>query len=231
MVTNVCSIPLLLVTILNEPPRFAAEPGVGSLPSCSDPTLRANIEKAQYQYLVIGAGAGGGTVAARLADDGYTVCLIEAGKASLPYRDVWSLWGPAQFIGYYTGWGEDARKVKNAIVNVILKAHTAAQGWVRLTSPDPQAPLDITRMNSLHEGWHEVCQEMGRRNAFLHSACPEYPMATFQCCYRPRLQKLYQRQFWGHHACCTNKIILWFKEPPDCGSFELANDPWYVRDD
>ncbi|KAG8917471.1 hypothetical protein FRC02_003100 [Tulasnella sp. 418] len=58
---------------------------VGSLPSCncSDPTLRANIAKSQYQYPVIGAGAGGGTVAALLADDGYTVCLIEAGKGDI----------------------------------------------------------------------------------------------------------------------------------------------------
>ena len=32
-----------------------------------------------YEYVVIGSGAGGGTVAARLAEYGHTVLLLEAG--------------------------------------------------------------------------------------------------------------------------------------------------------
>ena len=34
---------------------------------------------ASYEYIVVGSGAGGGTVAARLAEAGKTVLLLEAG--------------------------------------------------------------------------------------------------------------------------------------------------------
>jgi choline dehydrogenase len=56
------------------------EPAVSKLPSCDAPEIQAGIAKTSYDYIVVGAGAGGGPVAARLAQEGWNVLVVEGGK-------------------------------------------------------------------------------------------------------------------------------------------------------
>ena len=39
----------------------------------------------EYDFIVVGSGAGGGPVAVRLAEAGYSVLILEAGGAEEPY--------------------------------------------------------------------------------------------------------------------------------------------------
>src|SRR4051794_29713546 len=50
----------------------------GALPFIN-PSFGAPSQDEAFDYIVIGAGAGGGPVAARLAREGYKVALLEAG--------------------------------------------------------------------------------------------------------------------------------------------------------
>jgi choline dehydrogenase len=71
------------------PLRRPAGPGAGSLgagPDARDPFPRFKrsrqspaTDRDEADYVVVGSGAGGGTVAARLAEAGYSVLLLEAG--------------------------------------------------------------------------------------------------------------------------------------------------------
>jgi len=43
--------------------------------------------RTEYEFIVIGSGAGGGTVAARLAEAGHSVLILEAGGDPLQLKD------------------------------------------------------------------------------------------------------------------------------------------------
>lgn len=56
-------------------------------------TNTAAEKSAEYEYVVVGSGAGGGTVAARLAEEGFRVLLLEAGGDPLKLKGG-SPWAP-----------------------------------------------------------------------------------------------------------------------------------------
>lgn len=54
------------------------------LPSAFARAQSAQVGSNEYQFIIVGSGAGGGPVAANLAKKGFSVLLIEAGGANLP---------------------------------------------------------------------------------------------------------------------------------------------------
>ncbi|KAJ7846119.1 hypothetical protein B0H13DRAFT_2408642 [Mycena leptocephala] len=62
-VRNICALLSLSIQVLRA----------ASLPACPDKS------QSEYDFVVVGAGAGGGPLAARLAESGFTVLLVDAG--------------------------------------------------------------------------------------------------------------------------------------------------------
>src|SRR5947208_15418446 len=48
--------------------------------------MRTDMNDAEFEYVVVGSGAGGGTVAPRLAENGFKVLLLEAGGEDQPFN-------------------------------------------------------------------------------------------------------------------------------------------------
>ena len=62
---------------LRRPPSSESSPGVAHAAQAAP--------EGGHEYIVVGSGAGGGTVAARLAEKGHTVLLLEAGGEEAPW--------------------------------------------------------------------------------------------------------------------------------------------------
>ncbi|KAG8993480.1 hypothetical protein FRB90_000679, partial [Tulasnella sp. 427] len=65
---------------------YAPEPAFDDLPACDSPQIRENLDDSTYDFLVVGAGAGGGPLAARLASEGWSTLVIEAGKDHVTFN-------------------------------------------------------------------------------------------------------------------------------------------------
>jgi hypothetical protein len=70
---------LLLLAIIFRDALSSTPPGIATLEECP------NTENATYDYIVVGSGAGGGPVAARLAENGFSgtvpgICFFQRGS-------------------------------------------------------------------------------------------------------------------------------------------------------
>ncbi|KAH7335695.1 hypothetical protein B0J17DRAFT_51152 [Rhizoctonia solani] len=138
-------------------------------------------------------------------------------SSSLPYLDVWSMWGPGAFKGYFKGYPlELAQNIGNTFNNVILKAHTSSKGWVRLTSSDPQDLLDINK-NQFQTAEDlkdlEILKDAVKKSRELwasrlglkgHSVEEVWPGSAVQT--DDQIREFLRENTWGHHVCCTAKM-------------------------
>lgn len=136
---------------------------------------------------------------------------------SLPYLDMWSMWGPGAFKGYYRGYPlELAQNIGDTFNNVLLKAHTSSKGWVRLTGPDPQDLLDINKnqfqteedlkdLEILKDGIKKSRELWGSRLGLKgHTVEEVWPGEAVKT--DDQLRKFLRENTWGHHVCCTAKM-------------------------
>ncbi|CAE6452223.1 unnamed protein product [Rhizoctonia solani] len=138
-------------------------------------------------------------------------------SSSLPYLDVWSMWGPGAFKGYFKGYPlELAQNIGNTFNNVILKAHTSSKGWVRLTGSDPQDLLDINK-NQFQTAEDlkdlEILKDAVKKSRDLwasrvglkgHTVEEVWPGSAIQT--DDQIRAFLRENTWGHHVCCTAKM-------------------------
>ncbi|KAJ6610435.1 hypothetical protein B0H10DRAFT_2060795 [Mycena sp. CBHHK59/15] len=136
---------------------------------------------------------------------------------ALEYLDVWSMWGPGAFHGYFKGYPVIlAADSKNHFNNVILKAHTSSKGWVRLTGSDPQDVLEINKNQfQTPEDLQdlEITKDAVKKTRALWAAksgmngngiAETWPGPDVQT--DDEIRDFIVKNAWGHHVCCTAAI-------------------------
>ncbi|KAJ6504990.1 hypothetical protein C8R45DRAFT_1180913 [Mycena sanguinolenta] len=136
---------------------------------------------------------------------------------TLEYLDVWSMWGPGSFRGYYKGYPVTlAQEIGNHFNNVLLKAHTSSKGWVRLTGADPQDLLDINKNQFQTQEDLQDLQALVdaiKDTRALWAAKPGMNSHSLRETWHgpdvqtdEELRDFVTLNTWGHHACCTAAI-------------------------
>ncbi|KAG8941445.1 hypothetical protein FRC03_004524, partial [Tulasnella sp. 419] len=103
-----------------------------------------------------------------------------------------------------------------AFLNVILKAHTKAKGWVRLTGGHPQDTLEINKnqfqtpesINDLHVVREEMkkSRQFAQNNLLFAANVDQEIFPGPSVTTDAQLDEFIKQNQWGHHACCTAKM-------------------------
>ncbi|KAI0244084.1 hypothetical protein L0F63_002274, partial [Massospora cicadina] len=117
---------------------------------------------------------------------------------NLPDPDIFLLNTLSNFHGYFRGYARDIANRSNRFSQIILKARTNHQGFVKLRSNDPFDPPEIN-FNSFSNGNRDL------DSLALNDDHREiYPGPHLKS--DPQLRSFVKEIAWGHHACCTAKI-------------------------
>lgn len=137
--------------------------------------------------------------------------------------DLFMFGVPGSFVGYYTGWSDDAiAKPYNKWTWLLLKAHARFRGEVTLQSTnalDPPlvdfkyferdssgalTPGAVKDLTAMREGV-EIIREMIKESSELTGPHPT-AMQGADLTSKEGIEAFVQDRAWGHHASCTCKI-------------------------
>jgi choline dehydrogenase-like flavoprotein len=150
------------------------------------------------------------------ASNGALIGIIMKSTRDKPDPDLYIFGLPGFFRGYVPGYSKQFERFRNRFTWAILKAHTNnTAGRVTLRSTDPRdMPLiefhyfsegnDATGadLQAVIEGV-EFVRSMNQRLSLVIGD-EQVPGPQFDS--REKLGEFIQKEAWGHHASCTNKI-------------------------
>ena len=151
---------------------------------------------------------------------GFLATVLHRSSQSPDVADLQIFGAPTDARGYYPGYSADAAKAKDRFTWLLLKAHTKnTDGTVELASADPlarpnihfhsydeNAPLADPDLLALVDGVRTVRDMLKRARAIMPETAvtevwPGPSVATDEA-----IAKFVRKEWWGHHACCTNKM-------------------------
>ncbi|KAF7353770.1 Choline dehydrogenase [Mycena venus] len=137
--------------------------------------------------------------------------FINKSKESLEAPDMFTYVAPAYFEGIFRGFSQQIADNPNALTAIVLRAHPSSRGFVKLTGPHPQDPLNIAKlhfeaddgpedMKTLADGINRIRSLV--KNSLINDFIVEEALPGSGA----NLTEYLLERVFGHHACCTNPI-------------------------
>ncbi|GLS28189.1 GMC family oxidoreductase [Marinibactrum halimedae] len=152
------------------------------------------------------------------ATNGATLSVVKRSFEERLDPDLFIFGLPSEFRGYYPGYSESLKTVKNRFSWLVLKGHTNnSAGRVTLRSSDPQDTPEINfnyfdegndtngdDLRSVVEGVkaaRDIMDSSWTRDQITREVYPGDDKQSDQ-----EIEEYVKNEAWGHHASCTNKM-------------------------
>jgi len=147
------------------------------------------------------------------ATNGALVGILKRSSRSQPEPDLYIFGVPGYFKGYFPGYSAQFERTRNRFTWAVLKAYTENRaGRVTLRSTDPRQRPDIDfhyfgegsdRQGADLDAVVNGVEFVRRMNRSLKADREIWPGDD---CSGESLRQFIQREAWGHHASCTNRM-------------------------
>ncbi|KAF7326412.1 Choline dehydrogenase [Mycena venus] len=125
---------------------------------------------------------------------------------SLEYLDMWSMWGPGAFRGYFRGYPTIlAEEAKNHFNNVLLKGRSDPQDLLDINKNQFQTTEDLHDLQVMVDAIKKTralwAAKSGMNSNSIRETWPGPDVQTDD-----QLKDFVTKNAWGHHVCCTAAI-------------------------